>query len=79
MYNMGIVSKQEQEMTTKAKVLAEVTKKVIDKANARNIALCPDSLNWVVNTLLADIACGFSDSRMHRHMNSMLTRVKDAK
>ena len=63
-------------MTTKAAITREVTKKVIDKANARNIALCPDSLNWIVNTLLADITCKFSESRIYRHMNSMLTRVK---
>ena len=65
-------------MQTKAEITREVTDKVIAKANARNIALCPDSLNWIVNTLLADIACKFSEGRMHRHMNSMLTRVKTA-
>ena len=63
-------------MTTKAETTREVTKKVIDKANARNIALCPDSLNWIVTTLMLDISCNFSESRIYRHMNSMLTRVK---
>ena len=54
----------------------ELTAKVIAKANARNIALCGDSLNWIVLTLMADVSTGFSESRMLRHMNSMLTRVK---
>ena len=63
-------------MTTKATLTREVTNKVVAKANARNIALCGESLNWIVNTLLSDIACKFSESRINRHMNSMLTRVK---
>lgn len=60
----------------KIELTRNVTDKVIAKANARNIALCGDSLNWIVNTLLADMACNFSESRINRHMNSMLTRVK---
>ena len=54
----------------------EVLTKVVAKANARNIALDAYSLEWIVNTLLADIACKFSESRIYRHMNSMLTRIK---
>ena len=63
-------------MKTKAEIKAQVTAKVLAKANARKITLDSYSLNWVVSTLMLDIACKFSESRMHRHMNSMLTRVK---
>lgn len=54
----------------------EILAKVVAKANARNIALDAYSLEWIVATLMLDNACKFSESRMHRHMNSMLTRVK---
>lgn len=57
-------------------VRRDVLAKVVAKASARNIALDAYSLEWIVNTLLADIACKFSESRIYRHMNSMLTRVK---
>ena len=63
-------------MKTKAELKVEVANMVAAKASARNIPLDSRSQSWIVNTLLADIACKFSESRIQRHMNSMLTRVK---
>lgn len=63
-------------MMSKTETLLFITAKVNAKAAQRKITLDNDSREWIVRTLLEDTACGFSDSRMHRHMNSMLTRVK---
>lgn len=60
----------------KNETVLSIISKVDSKAAQRKVALSNDDRNWIVLTLLADISSGFSESRLHRHMNSMLTRIK---
>ena len=60
----------------KTDLIRELSYIVKDRLTERNIVLDDRNFGYVVNTLMCDMAQGYSESRMYRHLDSMLKMVR---